>query len=38
MSPAPPDHPETQKLAALFERFAQQVQKQFQASTHAGRE
>src|SRR5436190_5483157 len=35
MSPAPPDHPETQKLAALFERFAQQVQKQFQASTHA---
>ena len=38
ISLAPPDHPETQKLAALFERFAQQVQKQFQASTHAGRE
>jgi hypothetical protein len=35
---AHPDHPETQKLAVLFERFAQQVQKQFQSATHAGQE
>ena len=33
---ARPDHPDTQTLAALFERFAQQVRTQFQSSTHAG--
>ena len=35
---ARPDHPDTQKLAALFERFAERVQKQFQSSTSAGQQ
>ena len=38
MSGAQPDHPETQKLAALFDRFAEHVQKQVQASARAGGE
>jgi hypothetical protein len=38
ISGAQPDHPETQKLAALFERFAQHVRNQFQPSARAGRE
>jgi hypothetical protein len=36
ISGARPDHPETQKLAALFDRFAQQLQHQVEASTRAG--
>ena len=28
-----PDHPEKQKLAALFDRFAQQLQTQFEAAS-----
>ena len=38
ISGAASNHPETQKLAALFDRFAQQVQKQFEAPARAGGE